>query len=74
MPRKGGPDVRLTYKEYPGAIANALHHELVVLEVIIAYVQHLVCVDVRYEEHDYEEAYNDEHALKLQNSSGEATE
>ena len=70
----GRIDVTLTYKEYPGAVSNAFHHELVVLKVIVAYVQHLVCVDIRYEEHDYEEAYYDKHAFKLQNPSGQATE
>ena len=70
----GGIDVTLTYKEYPGAVTHAFHHELVVLKVIVAYVQHLVCVDVRYEEHDYEEAYYDKHAFKLQNPSGQAPE
>ena len=57
-----------TYQEDSNTIANTLHGEFIIGEVIIVDIEHLECVDVTKQEHAQQEAYYHIHALQVENT------
>ena len=57
-----------TYDKDAEGVGQTLHHQLIVLKIVIAYVQHLISVHIRCDKHGQDVANHDVSPRQMQHA------